>query len=653
MIINYPQSYNIHEIEKHMKKGSEKFVAYLDGVYKKGGIDALITTIKSSGLYLNLFNDEMKNELTKSVTIYFESKLVKDELIMLVKLIQESLLFSTLIYKFNEQKEKHFKDYPELNESNMAVSYILALERYLSSLDAESDIKAWRVKVGQFDSAAESTGMILKSFMYSNYAFYRTKNDISEKLLDASSKHLDFSVYWTEIDNLINIWKYSTLKIEEFPSLELFKFEIIDKVFELNNLVSNARFMNLKNSWEISALGEVATSYDIKDIKVKEQAVKAKKNELNYLVATLVFGTYTLEELVDNVKLHKWLTAYQLLVEESKKFLKQRTYSKYNLKDYCLSKTKKQWKMFFVRNGFNKSEFEVIFSGFVFNKKSQDLIDCPFIQFDDLYVIVPSLLANSDIPRALASNFLNRRLELSFRGNGFEDRTRADLDAKKIKNTTLYKRDNGTEYQCDIVFKIDTELYFVECKAHVQPYTTRQHTNHLYKLYEETAQINRIADYFIQNLDFVKSQLKLDPNEVISNTHRLIITTSMVGSPLCINGVYIVDESSFNTFINRTKPSLKIVNKNEFTKLETNKFEMFNGNITSEKMIEFLKSPPQIEITREFMEERTIELGNIILTRNFEIHSTIHMGNDINKFTEDFANKYYVKKSELYDLLNK
>ncbi|WP_042168008.1 hypothetical protein, partial [Paenibacillus gorillae] len=462
MIISNPQSFNIHEIEKHMKKSTKKFIAYLDNKYELYGINVLLSSIRSSGIYLNLYSEQKTNELIKLVTDHYANKLGRNEFAKLEELIKESKLFLKLVSKFNEQKDKYFKDYPELNRNNTVVSYVLTLERYLSSIHSEvSNTKSWRVRAGLFESAAESTGMILKSFIYNNYAFNRYKSDISEALLDASSKHLDFSIYWTELDNLMSLWKYSYIKIEEYPAMEMVKVEILDKDFELNNLVSNIRLINLKNSWEFSILGKVASNHDNKDVKNKERALNAEKDKLNHLVSTLVFGTYTLEELVDNIKLHRWLYAYQLLVGESKKFLKLRNKNKYNLKDYCLSKTKNQWKMFFVRNGFNRTEFEVIFNGFVFNKQSQDLFDCPFIQLDDLYVIVPSLLANSDIPRSLASNFLNRRLELSFRGSGFEERTRVELNMKKVQNTSLYKRDNETEYECDIVFRIDTTLFFV------------------------------------------------------------------------------------------------------------------------------------------------------------------------------------------------
>lgn len=77
---------------------------------------------------------------------------------------------------------------------------------------------------------------------------------------------------------------------------------------------------------------------------------------------------------------------------------------------------------------------------------------------------------------------------LDFKGSSFENRTKAGCDINKIRNSRLYKKTDETEYECDVAFVIENDIFFVECKAHVQPYTTRQHANHLYKLYKETFQ---------------------------------------------------------------------------------------------------------------------------------------------------------------------
>lgn len=147
MIINNPQRYNIYEIEKQLKKGAKKFIGYLDNIYKLEGIDSLVTTLKASGIYLNIFNDEKINELSKSVTIYFEEKLDRDELIKFVTVIHESVLFIRLVKKFEKRKEEYFLQYPELDDSNKVIAYVLSLERFLSSINKEQvHDENWRKK---------------------------------------------------------------------------------------------------------------------------------------------------------------------------------------------------------------------------------------------------------------------------------------------------------------------------------------------------------------------------------------------------------------------------------------------------------------------------------------------------------------------------
>ncbi|RGL29258.1 hypothetical protein DXC69_25150 [Paenibacillus polymyxa] len=270
------------------------------------------------------------------------------------------------------------------------------------------------------------------------------------------------------------------------------------------------------------------------------------------------------------------------------------------LKKYCISKTKKRWKDLYKKNGFSSIEFETVFKIFTFNNKSQDIMDCPFIKIDDQFIIIPSLMAYADPARAISSNFLNRNCKLNFKGAGFEDRLKAGFKINNIKSSPLYKRVSDTEYECDVAFVVENDIFFVECKAHVQPYTTRQHANHLYKLYKETSQINRIADFYSNNPTIIKDQLNLGNDFQIGNYHRILITTSMIGTPLCVNGVYIVDESSFSMFVDRTPPSLMLIEEGVFKQQFTQRFDIYHGEITVNKIIDFLKSPPQIEILKSF-----------------------------------------------------
>src|SRR5690606_37290039 len=200
-----------------------------------------------------------------------------------------------------------------------------------------------------------------------------------------------------EINDLLEYWKYSNLDIT-LNSNGRTSLEIIDTEFELNNLISNDRFNNLREGWQMSTLGEIVSK--IKKEDQRQDILSEATDRLTYLFSTLYFGSPTLEERVENIKLSKWIDAYQILIKESKNFInKNMKRNNHKLKEVCISKTKKMWKELYKKNGFSSVEFNVIMDFFTFNNKSHDLVDCQFIPIDDQLVVVPSLTANVDVAR--------------------------------------------------------------------------------------------------------------------------------------------------------------------------------------------------------------------------------------------------------------
>ncbi|MEF2966616.1 hypothetical protein V3851_12320 [Paenibacillus sp. M1] len=640
MIFENPEYYNFYKAENELKKGYDNFLKYIEKILKTQGIEMVIRTIKVSGIAVDLYGNQKQKKVFHDVIAHLLLIVENNEKLKINKLVTESLIFEEVIASFYHMRSKYFDENEKLEDKYKIVSYLISLERFLNSLSSNSGIsKDYSKKTAMFDSVIESTGMILKNFMFMKYEFSGSNKDIPSEYQDVSTMHFIFSAYWNDINDLLEYWKYSDLYIENKDNKTT--FEIKDKEFELNNLISNERFINLREGWQMSSVGEIINSF--KESKQLQNEVSKATDNLTYLFATLYFGTATLNKKVENIFLSDWIRAYQILTQESKKFLqyKKRVENNNKIKNVCLSKTKKMWKELYKRNGFTSSEFEIIFELLTFNNKSQDLIDCPLIKVDDQYIVIPSLTAKADPARALASNFLNKNINLDFKGSGFEDRVRAGFNLRKIRNSRLYKKDDETEYECDVAFIIENDIFFVECKAHVQPYTTRQHTNHLYKLYKETLQLNRIADFFSSNISLVKKQLKLDDEFKVRDVHRILITTSMLGTPLYVNGVYIIDESSFTMFIDRTPPSLMLVNNGVFKQQYTENFDIYHGEITVDKIIEFLKSPPQIHFMREFYSDKLIHHKLYDIKRNVKVKKTIYMGDEINNMNQELIEKFY------------
>jgi hypothetical protein len=665
MVLENPERYNFYKLENELKKGKDNFIKYLDKILMSGGVDSVITSLKASGLPVNLFNNSEQKSLFNEILNHILTQLnSSDDIKKIEDFRKETSIFDLVFKKFDQLRENFFNKYETIDDKYKVVSYLISLELYLRGLIDKSSIFGksalvdvssifgknalvemskkgnYREKSALFDSAIESTGMILKYFMHKKYEFKGSKRNISPRILNASLNHVIFSEYWNLLNDILEYWKYSDVNVSVKDNGKIF-FEIVDDKFELNNLISNERFNNLREGWQMSAVGEMQKRYyGRKDIPF-DTILSQITSHLNYLFSALYFGSPLLEEKIYGIEIKRWIRAYQLLIDESKNFLqRKRTLKVYNLDKVCISKSPYKWKKFFRQNGFSIEESETIIKTFTFDRKSLDLIDCPFVEIDDSLIILPSLTSQADASRALASNFLNKNVNLDFKGTGFEERIKAGLKMNGIKNSRLYKKTDKTEYECDIAFILDNDLVFIECKAHVQPYTTRQHANHLYKLYKETLQLNRIADFFEENLSIVREQLKLDESFVPNKVHRILLTTSMIGTPLYVNGVYIIDESSFTMFIDRVPPSLKYFEKGSYIEIHSRKFDVYKGKLTAQKLIDFLSSPPQIKITEEFYQQKQFSLPFVDIKRNIKVNHTIHIGVNLNTSDRSLIEKY-------------
>ncbi|KOP65570.1 hypothetical protein AMS62_10165 [Bacillus sp. FJAT-18019] len=631
--------YNFYKYENEMKKGFDNMMSYILTMLETQGIDKVIKIIKSSGIAVSLHGDTRTKEIYNKLIDTLLPLIDDDEKEKVNSLVTEAKIIEDIVAKFNLLRSTYFDIFEKEEDKYQVVSYLLSLERFLNTINKDTDTSEhFNLKVSLWDSAIESTGMILKYFMFNDYDFCGSNKVLRIQQLDNSSQHIFFSTYWNDINDIIEYWKYSKVNVLENIQNKI-TFEIEDDEFELNNIISNERFVNLREGWQMSAVGEIMHEGSINELSNQLE-------KLTYLFSALYFGTPTLEEVVENMKLSRWIKAYQLLIDESKKFISTHTSrADYRIKKYCISKTKRKWKDLYKKNGFSSLEFETIFKIFTFNKKSQDTLDCPFIKIDDQFIIIPSLIAYADPARALSSNFLNRNSKLNFKGAGFEDRLKAGFKINDIRYSPLYKRVSDTEYECDVAFVVENDIFFVECKAHVQPYTTRQHANHLYKLYKETNQINRIADFYSNNPTIIKDQLNLGDDFQIGTYHRILITTSMIGTPLYVNGVYIIDESSFNMFVDRTAPSLMLIEEGVFRQQFTQRFDIYHGEITVNKIIDFLKSPPQIEILKSFYSKRVIKQDLYDISRHVKTKKTVYMGDEINDLDNELLNKYYSEQA--------
>lgn len=103
----------------------------------------------------------------------------------------------------------------------------------------------------------------------------------------------------------------------------------------------------------------------------------------------------------------------------------------------------------------------------------------------------------------------------------------------------------------------------------------------------------------------------------------------MIGAPMYINGVYIIDESAFAMFIDRSPPSLILMDNGEYKRDYADKLHIYHGNITVDKTIQFLKSPPQIQILKNFYSKSYVNLNLFDIKRYIKVNKTIHVGDEV------------------------
>lgn len=644
------ERFNLYKYENELRKGVDSFKLLLDRTMQSDGIEQVITILKASGLAVNIFNNSKRKQQFKEVIEYILKQIKGQDIEKIINVVLEIKSIEYIFEKFFEDREGFFEEFEQIEDSYKVGSYLLSLELYLSSFNeannndvlnimSREEFSDMNTRRAFFDAAVESTGMILKYFKFKQYGFKGVKRNISPKTLKSSWYHILYSEFWNTINEVLEYWQYSEVSIKRDKQGKV-QFDIIDESFELNNLISNERFLNLREGWQMAKVGELQNTLKEK-MEVRDDALNNIHQQLDYSFAVQYFGDPLLERKIKDIKLFDWMRAYKLLISESKKFLEGRgKLSVFNLDKVCVCKPIYKWEKFFQQSGFTKKESREIIQMFTFDDKSQDLIDCPLIKVDENLVLIPSLTSNADPSRALASNFLNKNINLAFRGPEFEERMKVSLNLRNLKNSSLYKKIDE-EYECDIAFVLDDELYFVECKAHVQPFTVRQHANHLYKLYQETYQLNRIADFYEENLNFVNEQLDLDLNFKPKKVHRILLTTSMMGTPVFINGVYMVDESSLVKFIDRNPPLLYYFEKGKYVKIPSTKFDIYSGTLSNEKFLKYLSSPPQIQITKDLYEKIELPLDMFSVVRHFKINQTIHMGVNLSESESNLLKKHF------------
>lgn len=602
--------YDFYKYE-NMLKDETIFLRELKKACTESDITHATEILKLSGIVVDALNTKKyENLFTECIDIIEKSIVTPQDEEILNRLKEDKKIFENMYNQITKSREKAFNELVSGNSVFEVNTYLIYLElalqkmgetiKKLSKRENGKEILYPQKEIDTYEVFTEVSNKVFKYFKYKNYPQDKHNRIFKIEDLRMADVHAKLNLLWNDIDFLYENWKFADLSIE-FIDEQKIKAEFIDDNFDLHNMISDHRAHLLVAHKQMENVHEHSFRRTFSD----DENEKKTHGILRRMVSTDFMDNFFIDSskaYSKDIALIKWLEAYEIIQDECGKKLDAGPH-RLSMNSILLMKKKKEWLSFFSKNGFNRKEAEIIMNQFTFHSRSTDFFDYPFIEFGEYLLLVPSITYNADAGKSISSNFLNERIQLDFRGYAFESNVISWLSEAGITCSSITDRHNKEEFQCDVAFRLDDDIYLVECKAHIQPMKIRQHANHLKKIEDNVKQLDRIARHFSDHENVIKKDLKLSDDFSIKNIHKIVLTTSMMGSNQKHGETFVVDASSFSSMILRKEPSKKMINKKEVMEFLPEKFECYQGKITSEKMLMYLENPPQIQLVRKMFKK--------------------------------------------------
>lgn len=179
---------------------------------------------------------------------------------------------------------------------------------------------------------------------------------------------------------------------------------------------------------------------------------------------------------------------------------------------------------------------------------SRDLLDQPLVRVHDgsLLLYGPGIL-NSDPARLTLSAIANRRQQLSRKGKAFEAEMLKFLRDKGFDAKTLKFKQDGEEYEYDVIVPWDDHVFVFECK-------NRSLSGHnpiaayyfSLEMVSASVQVRRLADGLVQHAEIVMERAGIDVAD------KIIVPCVLNSLPYALTGdhggVYVTDASGLKRF---------------------------------------------------------------------------------------------------------
>jgi len=206
------------------------------------------------------------------------------------------------------------------------------------------------------------------------------------------------------------------------------------------------------------------------------------------------------------------------------------------------------------RGGLNNPEASLFVQEVTLQKGKRDLYDAPLIVDDSgkLYFLAAGF-ANCSLPMVTASQIGSQQQGMDIKGNTFEAAV-LDLLAKTGLTAKGFKYQiDGKTYNCDAALLWEDDLFIFECKTHLIPSGSCEHSYHFWNsIQEDIRQCARIVDDLRDHQQILEKHF--GKNIGVKTIHPIVLNALPFSIPGPITGVYLFDYSALNRFF--TSPDI-------------------------------------------------------------------------------------------------
>lgn len=619
-------------------------------------VTTALDVLRISGVYLSRFSLQPENEYNRNFKICIEDLLhfYSQE----SHLIQEFECQCKMMHDINNAffssiEGNNIFDKTKKKSRVLTLNFIILCEIYLSTiasvlenvdinkikktfpffilppninLNEKHSIENIKTISRAFDEIASYTGKIFSYLRCQEAVNLNIK--IDKKTLFSTSKYLN---EWNLFDSLSRISDYfrlSKARISELNPRE-YRIDTDEPCLYLDYEVARLRLamsaINLHNETQH------VLKNNINSIVPSYLSYEGLFNAV-YLSQLENMAPEDLHEEYGGVSLYDWVHAYQSLVTLSSKEIKKRFSIRKKIpldaSHWLIIKSRKNWILFFQKEGLTARAANIVTDYFTFNEKSQDLNDCPFILCEDGLCLMPALVSSSSATRSLMSLFGSKNIRQTSKGKFHEEQFLQQVLNAGITAKPIFAHKN---YECDCVMLIDDNLIFTELKSNGHPifygkyYQTicnitgdhsliQDNKNKRMRSYVE--QVNRCAEHYIEHIDIIIKEFGLPDSWSPQGVHKLIVTTSILGGKYHLDNCFIIDKLSITSFFHRTPGIIyKSETRGKFKKIQQNGYEFCDGKITIDKLIGYLNTLPSINFTKKNVKKLSynVEFGGKII----------------------------------------